>query len=313
MSGAPLRLLLGPQRPEPNLFEVMQKFGLDADPIGVISAGWQEAEGDIDVLRETIACPLENLAIYQRAETLFASDSVLHLAHRARQERLKEQQRLYRMRLRHLKVAVRQTLRAEGVPSIIAAERRHAISQLRALDRHHLRQIQKTHTRFEGEINSQEHPELVEQQQQAQDEFARYSTIMITGGNLLVLLNRLRLFGIDKLLADKALIAWSAGAMLLGGQLVLFHDRLPQGRRDAEVVDHGLNLLTNTIILPDARNRLRTGNTVRMTSLARRMAPASCHTLNNGSFALYEGDQLVNFGAVDYITRSGQLKQVSAT
>ena len=41
--------------------------------------------------------------------------------------------------------------------------------------------------------------------------------LIITGGNLPVLLNRLRLFGLPRLLAGRTVVGWSAGAMVLQG------------------------------------------------------------------------------------------------
>ena len=237
MSDAPLRLILGPQRPEINLGTAMRHCGLDAGRVAVISAGWQEAEGDIDDIRRVVDAELTDLSIYQHTEALFASDSELRDAYRARQDRLTEVQRMYRMRLRYLKNALRQTLRATGQASLVAAERRHAVSQLRALDRHHLRQVNSAHRRFDNEFNAGTRPSLADHAAQIRDTLAPFDTLMITGGNLLVLMNRLRLFGLDALIAERHIVAWSAGAMLLGERVVLFHDRLPQGRRDAEIID----------------------------------------------------------------------------
>jgi hypothetical protein len=44
-----------------------------------------------------------------------------------------------------------------------------------------------------------------------------------------VLVNRLRLFGLGDLVADKTVFAWSAGAMAVSERVVLFHDDPPQG------------------------------------------------------------------------------------
>ena len=109
---APVRLLLGPQRPTANIAEAMAKAGLEPRSVAVISAGWQEAEGDIDDVRDIVGVPVTDLTLYSRAESLFEEHPPLRDAYRQRQETLKEQQRLYRMRLKQLAIAARNIIRA---------------------------------------------------------------------------------------------------------------------------------------------------------------------------------------------------------
>jgi hypothetical protein len=67
MTGVPSRLLLGPQRPTLNLGEATRNL-VDGDgTLAVISAGWQEAEGDIEDVHREIGRPLVDLSLYQRA------------------------------------------------------------------------------------------------------------------------------------------------------------------------------------------------------------------------------------------------------
>lgn len=308
-----LRVLLGPQRPNVNLPGALARAGIGDGRVGVISAAWQEAEGDIDDIRPHVAGALTDLQLYHRAEALFTAEPALHEAYRQRQERLKEQQRLYRQRLRQLTVAARVTLRADGEASMVAAERRHAISQLRALDQHHLRQVGKVHARYDGELGPTTNPRLANEIAAIEEQLSQVDTVLITGGNIVVLINRLRLFGLGPLLRDKHLVGWSAGAMVLCDRIVLFHDRLPQGRRDAEVLSHGLGLLPNIVLLPDAEHRLRTRDHLRISLFDRRFSPAICMTLENGSLLVYEGGSLRDCEASKRMTRGGKFKRVRAT
>lgn len=309
---APLRLLLGPQRPVANLGSALARSGLGDGPIGVISAAWQEAEGDIDELQGLVKNPLSELGLYQKAEALFAADARLHEAYRSRQERLIAQQRLYRLRLRQLMIAARATLRAEGEPSVLAAERRHAISQLRALDQHHLRQVEKIHARFDGAYNVECNTALAEHTAAFAEALSRFDSLLLTGGNVVVLMNRLRLFGVDQQLHGKNILAWSAGAMALCDRIVLFHERLPQGRRDAEIMCRGMGLLPGIVLLPDAKGRLRSRDSLRVSLFDRRFSPASCITLDNGSHLLFEGTKLHESEAARRMTRNGKFKRVRA-
>lgn len=306
----PLRLLLGPQRPTVNLDSALARSGIADGPIAVISAAWQEAEGDIDDVRHLVKSPLTDLGIYHRANELFGADKPLHDAYRSRQESLKEQQRLYRMRLRQLMIAARATLSAEGEAGVVAAERRHAISQLRALDRHHLRQVGKIHGRFESAVNNTTHTHLADVIAKLEEQLSRFETVLITGGNVVVLMNRLRLFGLHTLLREKNIIAWSAGAMVLCDRIVLFHDKLPQGRRDAEILSQGMGLLPRLVLLPNPSDRLRTRDLLRVSLFDRRFSPAICTTLDSGAFLLFEGDNLRKSAAAKRMTRNGKFKWV---
>lgn len=307
---APLRVLLGPQRPTVNLNSAIARAGIPDGPIGVVSAGWQEAEGDIDDVRALVDRPLTDLGIYQKAETLFAADGSLQAAYRQRQDSLKEQQRLYRLRLRQLMIAARSTLRADGDPSVLAAERRHAISQLRALDRHHLRQVGKIHARFDSTLANGSHPQLADCTAALEEALSSCETVLITGGNVVVLMNRLRLFGLQRSLRHKNIVGWSAGAMILCDRIVLFHDRLPQGRRDAELLSPGLGLLSRVVLLPNAKGRLRVGDSLRVSLFDRRFSPSLCMTLDSGAFLLFEGDTLRDSESVKRMTRNGRFKRV---
>lgn len=209
-------------------------------------------------------------------------------------------------------IAARATLRAEGERAVVAAERRHAISQLRALDKHHLRQVDKIHARFDNAFNVGCNAPLAEHTAAFAEALSRFDSLLITGGNVVVLMNRLRLFGLDQQLGQKNIIAWSAGAMVLCDRIVLFHDRMPQGRRDAEIMCRGMGLLPGIVLLPDARGRLRSRDSLRVSLFDRRFSPATSVTLDNGSHLLYEGESLRDSEAAKRMTRNGKFKRVRA-
>jgi len=307
MSEGPGRLLLGPQRPTHNLAEAIVDAGLPEGKMATISAGWQEAENDIDDLREIVGRPLVDLGIYNRADEVFRADEDLARRYRSRQDRLKEQQRLYRLRLKQLAIAARQTIRAEGDPELIAAEQRHAIAQLRALDRHHLHRTESLQKPFGDAFNTGNNELLARHHREIGEIINGCSAVMITGGNIMVLLNRMRLFGVQRLLASKYLVAWSAGAMVLAERIVLFHDRTPQGRRDAEVFGAGFGLIPGCIFLPDAAHRLREGERSRIELMSRRFSPDECITLDNGTALEFAGDTLLKTGTARRLTDDGRI------
>jgi hypothetical protein len=304
------RILLGPQRPNINLGEAVAAAPFPDGPLAVISAGWQEAEGDIDDLRALVDRPLIDLELYHRAERVFANDQALTAIYRERQDRLQELQRLYRLRLAQAMLAARRIRRAVAAQDLIAAEERHAIAQLRALDRHHFRRVQSVFDEFAASIA--ESGALAEHTAAIEAQLKDCAAVMITGGHVLVLLNRLQLFGLRRLLSNRHLITWSAGAMVLSDQLVLFHDKTPLGRRDPELVGPGLGLLPGYIVLPDAQKRLRTKDPVRTGLFSSRFAPARCITLNNGSQLHLEGGKVVEALRVGQLRPNGVIASLNA-
>lgn len=309
----PTRILLGPQRPQSRLADAIVTAALPDGPVAVISAGWQEAEGDIDDVQQLVGRPVRDLTLYQRAEKMFASHAELWEAYRVRQERLIDRQRLYRLRLGFLMDAARQVMRSDADAALLATEKRHAIGQLRALDRHHLNQVTAIHDEFAALFGADNYAPLADDVAAIRSILDDCQAVVITGGNVIVLLNRLMLFGLGPLLQQRHIIAWSAGAMVLCKQIVLFHDRMPEGRRDPELLGAGLGLLNEQVFLPDARLRLRSGDRSRMSLLGYRLTPASGIMLNYDSLLQYAGTAIVRAEATRSITRNGGTSPVKTT
>ena len=299
--------MLGPQTPRPNLAAAMASFAFEG-PIVTITAGWRDSEGEIEDLRADIGRPAEDLMLYHRAEQVFADEPDLHRLQRERQDKLVELQRLYRMRLTAEMTAARKLMRADGEADLLRLEQRAAISQVRNLDRHHLRRIAAIHQQFDLRRRAMDAPSATRMRETVQRMVANAGLVMIAGGHVAVLLNRIRLFRLGELLARKPVIAWSAGAMVLCERIVLFHDDAPQGKRDAEVLDQGLGIVRNYIPLPHARSRLDWSNRTRMALFSRRFAPATCCTLDNGSMIWLEVDSIIRASGSHVITRSGRRK-----
>lgn len=305
----PRRILLGPQSPTPNLRQAVEAIGADG-PTVVITAGWRDSEGEIDDLREHLGRPLEDLRLYQRTEKVFAAEPVLRELKRQRQDKLKELQGLYRMRLGPAMTAARKLMRAEADPDLLRLEQRAATAQVRALDRHHLRRIQAIHREFDLRRSELHLPGATAEREAVQRRVADAGLVLIAGGHVAVLLNRMRLFRLGEVLTKKPLIAWSAGAMALSERVVLFHHHAPQGRRDAELLDAGLGIVRRRVLLPHAKSRLDWRNQRRMSLFSRRFAPAACCTLDTGSMLFFEDDRLIEASASHLVTRAGRRRAV---
>lgn len=305
---APVRILLGPQSPAQNVGAAVSR--LPEGPLAVISAGWQEAEGDLDELAALVGRPLEDLRLYGRVEEVTAQDPVLVDAIRQRQDLLVDLQRLYRLRLKQLAVAARRVIEAEGDADLLMAEQRHAIAQLRALDRHHLHRSQSIWSRFHATYNTDSHPLLARHARELQEVLRRCAGVIITGGNVAVLVNRMRLLGLGGMLGDSHIVAWSAGAMVLTERIVLFHDRSPEGRRDAEVLGAGCGIVPGYVVLPDANRRLRTRDRLRIGLMSRRFAPDVCVALDCGSEIVVDDAALRSAAGARQLRHNGHFGRI---
>ncbi len=307
-----VQILLGPQSPVPNLRQAIEDINADG-PVVVITAGWRDSEGEIDELRDSAGCHIEDLMLYQRAEEVFAHEPALRELQRERQAKLTELQRLYRIRLAPTIAAARKLLRTRAEPELLRLEQRAAITQLRALDSHHLRRIRAIHQKFNQRRAGLDIPRARTQREQVQELLEKAGLVLIAGGHVAVLLNRIRLFGLDRLLAHKHVIAWSAGAMALSERIVLFHHDAPQGKRDAEVLDTGLGIVRRRVFLPHASTRLDWPNHRRMSLFSRRFSPAICCTLDNGSMIHLHDEQIIATNGSFVVMRTGHKKTLSRT
>jgi hypothetical protein len=304
-------LVLGPQYRAPTLREAMDRAGL-AGPVVAITAGWQEREGELGALAEHLGQTVQDLRLYARAEAVFGQDPELHDAHRRRQSTLRQLQDLYRARLAHAKAAARELFSAHDPSELMRNARRAAVAAIRRLDAEHLRAIERLHARHEAEWSKSTRPALARQFDELAQLVESARTVCIAGGHVAVLLNRLRLFGLAPLLDRRPLVAWSAGAMAIAERVVLFHDHPPQGAGNAEVFEAGLGLVRGTVFLPHATGRLALADPTRVALLARRLSPAACLTLDEGSLLHWHAGRLVGCHESRRLMRTGRVVAAEA-
>ncbi|OIP31489.1 MAG: hypothetical protein AUK47_22315 [Deltaproteobacteria bacterium CG2_30_63_29] len=274
-------VVLGPQVYQPFVGEEVQRQQLTGR-IAMVTAGWQEDEPDDSALAEALAVPSVNLRLYARWEEVISRDTELMEAHRRRQDQLVELQALYQMRLRPAMKVARQLLASRGPAEVLDPERENAIDAIRRLDAHHLARVIELRREFDERYQPHERPAVFEQRAEVARILAKCQTVAIAGGHIVVLLNRLRMLLPMPALSKLNIIAWSAGAMALSERVVLFHDHPAQGVGDAELLDSGLGLIREAVLLPHARGRLKLKQAKRVSLMARRFAPALCYTLDGG-------------------------------
>jgi hypothetical protein len=297
-------LILGPQRRSPNLSTALADAGMSG-PIAAITAGWQEREAELGALEEHLGQPVQDMRLYGRAETFFAEDPAYHEAYRDRQAGLRESQDLYRLQLEHATAAAQDLYREPPATPALRRAQAAAIAALRRLDARHLASVAALHRRFEQRWRTAERPAILRHLEELRRIVELAATVLIAGGHVAVLVNRLRLFGMGPLLATARIAAWSAGAMALSSRLLLFHDRPPQGAGTPELLEHGLGLVPDAVFLPQAAARLALENRERINLLARRMRPVRCYTLDEGDWLLFRAGALCAGGGSQRLMRAG--------
>lgn len=274
-------VLCGAQHAEPSLPRVLRELGVKG-PVSLITAGWQEREGEPGMVADP-GLPVVDLALHARGEQVFAKDTELAEAWKARQIRLKLMQDFYRVRLEHAAQAARSVAVRSADPELIAEEHTASLSVLRHIDDDHVRRCLAVHAAFDAEMKPSTRPVVARHVDELRAQIAPTDAIVIAGGHVAVLLNRLRMFGIADLAGSRPIVAWSAGAMALTDRVVLFHEDPPHGQAISEVLECGLGLAHDLVVLPEPRLRLHLEDPVRVGELAQRYAPAVCVAVDHGA------------------------------
>lgn len=303
--------LLGPQRFTPTLGEAVAAARIDGR-LASITAGWQEREEEDLELHEHLGERTVNLRLHARGEEVFERDPELFRAHRERQDRLRELQAIYRRRLAGMKQGVLQLFAMSGDEELLAPERDDAVRAMARLDSHHQARVGAIDAEFERQWRPGRRPAVAKHRREIERELEGCAGVTIAGGHVAVLLNRLRLFGIAERIGERAVFAWSAGAMAACRRIVLFHDSPPQGEGVAELLQSGLGLVGGVIALPHARRRLRLDDATRVALFARRFAPDHCLALDDGARLVFDDGRLVQVAGVRALLAAGTTEELAA-
>ncbi len=300
MKPGPPIVLLGPQRLDPlvraalttpDVGPALAELGVRGQ-VALVTAGWQEREGDDEPLVRALGVPCENLRLHTRSLDVFATDLVLSAAYGARQELLRHLQSFYRIRLDKTEDAATAISVRHVEPELLAQEWRVSVEQFRQLDLDHLVRCRAIHAAFDDRWQLPTRPAIARHLDELRALLAPAEALVIAGGHVASLLNRLKLFDVLELAAGKPIIAWSAGAMVLTDRIVLFHDFPPYGSDIAQVLDAGFGLVPGVVALPDAARRVRQDDRDGIARFAQRMAPATCVALDPGARLVLSRGQL---------------------
>lgn len=309
-------VILGPQRPAPNLPEVLAAHGISG-PVAVITAGWRHDEDELDALRRDLPKNrLVHLPIYAWFDEVHAEEPVLAAAYAARQKRIRQYKAAYRAQLQSALDAVSATQALiERDPSLFLPELHFLLTSLRAIDDRTVQRVNEIRDEFPATAQPWAYPAARDRHARIQDAFAHCSAVLIAGGHVGVLRNRMYFFGLDALLrgyveGGGCVVAWSAGAMSLADRVLLYYDDPPDGRGEAEVLDSGLRLTPGAIWLPHATHRLRVVDPERMARMSARLRPELAITLENGAWVEHVNGVWTSRGRPEAARLVGALGQV---
>ena len=299
-------VLCGAQHADPSLPHVLRELGVTGS-VALVTAGWQEREGEPGVVADP-GVPAVELALHARGEQVFANDAELAAAYKARQLRLKLMQDTYRVRLEYAAQAARAVAVRSVDPELVAEENVASLALIRQIDRDHLDRCRAVHVAFEAAWQPLTRAVLARHVRELRRAIEPTSAIVIAGGHVAVLLNRLRLFGIAELAGPRPIVAWSAGAMALTDRVVLFHDDPPHGQAISEVLDAGLGLARDLVVLPEPRLRLHLDDRARVGELAARYLPARCIALDHGAQIWVDDGVAVRATAAQRLDPAGSIE-----
>ncbi|MBK9032307.1 MAG: hypothetical protein IPL61_13505 [Myxococcales bacterium] len=285
-------IVLGSQHATPDVGAVVRARGLRG-PVAMVRAGYQEREADDAALVEALGVPAVNLALHARAGAVFADDPAFTAAYQARQSLLRHMQSCYRVRLEKTEDAARTIALRYFEPELLEGEDAVSVDQFRQLDDNHLIRCGQVRTAFAALWHPTERPVVARHRAELAALLAPVEAVVIAGGHVASLHNRLELFDLLGLAAGKLLIAWGAGAMVLTDRIVLYHDYPPYGSDIAQLLDAGLGRAPGVVVMPDPSRRLRPDTGPAIARFARRMAPALCVGMDLGAELEFEGGALI--------------------
>lgn len=299
------RIVLGPQRPDVNLHRVLDEDVPGDGPLVLISAGWRHHEDDARRYLVDRGVEVVHLPLYAWFERIAQDHPTLQAAYSQRQAAIKEAKRAYGLRLQHGVAAVRDLLRSlDDAPKVFERELADALAGVRRLDQRLLDTSAAIHEGFPDVARPWEHPAAAARHHEARSALDGARAVLVSGGHVGVLRQRLLFFGLDDLIdeahrAGTAVVAWSAGAMALSERIVLFYDDPPEGSAVPEVFDTGLGVLPGAVFLPHARRRLRLDDRERVALMANRFGPQPCVGLECGAHLRFDGTRWVDRGDPD--------------
>lgn len=292
-------VVLGPQRPTPNLVEALDDLGVRG-PVCLINAGWRVDEDEISPLKDHIGRPVKHLKLYHEVERAFQKDDQWGRDYHRRQARVRAYKDVYRISMRAASSAMSQLYdRVAFDPDVYGPDFADAVTAVRMVDERLLERLDSIREASPEILEPWRRPTLAAVRERAVETIRSCDALLLAGGHVGVLRTRLRLLGLDQefreiLRRGVPIIAWSAGAMVLARRIVLFYDDPPEGHGDAEVFGRGLDLLPGAVWLPHAKMRLSLKDPKNIALFARRFGPEASVALEVGARVDWDGMKYID-------------------
>ena len=261
-------ILLGPQRFTTTVGATVRSLGLDG-PIAMINSGWEERESEDAELAGHLEGRGVNLQLHHRMMDVLDKDEHFAAAARLFRDRQDELRAFYGIRLQAAIDAVQAVAHRSSLHAIGPVALQSAIEAVREVDAWYVSELADLYRSVRATAPRDESGTIGWHRGEIGALLDDCVGVVIAGGNVRTLLRTLRVFDVQ-ISADLPVVAWSAGAMVLSDEIVLFHDHAPHGVTAAEVFDTGLGRLPGVIALPHAKRRLRLDEFDRMSVMARR-------------------------------------------
>lgn len=298
-------VLLGPQGLVPDVGSVLAELGV-RNKVALVRAGYQEREMDDAEMVATFGVSAFNLRLHGRSTEVFRDDPDFTAAYSLRQQRLRHLQAFYRVRLDKIEEAAKNISVRHVAPELLEQEERVSIDQFRHIDAEHIERCNELRAEFQAQWNMAERPVIAKHRAELKQEMESCEALVIAGGHVASLLNRLALMDVIELAKGKPIIAWSAGAMVLCDRIVLFHDYPPYGSDIAQVLDAGFGLTPGIVVLPDPRRRVNLDARQGIQRFAHRMSPAMAVAMNVGARIDFNDGRISRANAM-HLTPSGDV------
>ncbi len=293
--------LLGPQGTTPDVGVVLRDLGITG-PVALVRAGYQERESEDALLAAAIGNPTRNLTLHARGKDVFQKAVGYTAAYQARQQRLRHMQAFYRTRLDGTEDAARKISVRYVEPELLEQEEKVSVDVFRHMDGDHIERCQAVRAAFDRAWPADSVESLAAHRREVRAMMADTEALVISGGHVASLHNRLQMFDVLANNGAKPIIAWAAGAMVLTDRIVLFHDYPPYGSDIAQVLDAGAGLVSGFVVLPDPRRRINLEAKTGIQQFARRMAPATCVAMDHGARLILDGGEVTHARAIRLTT-----------
>lgn len=299
--------LLGEQLERPDFAAVLDRFGI-AGPVALVSAGWEEDETDDEWVRKAAGRTVVNALLYELADRLFAADPEVLQLLRTRQDELRRLREVNKVQLDHLLAVARELLRREFAGEDVGVPVKTTLEQVRTVDREYLVLTDEVISRYDRQIDPKARPSVCGYRDQVLERVHRCEALLIAGGHVGVLLNRLSLSRLLKHLAVPV-IAWSGGAMAMGDRLVFYHQFIPHATGDAELSRHGMKWFHSLLPFPRADERIKLDSQIEVALLARRFQPDVCLALDHDSVLEWSSSELIRSERVRQLGTDGTVSE----